>query len=62
MHQGSSGSRRIKADEVELEMPVVLEEFGSKLDKRCAPRRARHAGGARAGVHVVRSLCAEQFN
>ncbi len=26
---------RIQAAEEELEMPVVLEEFGSKLDKRC---------------------------
>ena len=30
---------RIQAAEEELEMPVVLEEFGSKLDKRCAHAR-----------------------
>ncbi len=29
---------RIQAAEEELEMPVVLEEFGSKLDKRCGRR------------------------
>ena len=29
---------RIQAAEEELEMPVVLEEFGSKLDKRCGQR------------------------
>lgn len=34
---------RIQAAEEELEMPVVLEEFGSKLDKRCGACRARHA-------------------
>ena len=30
---------RIQAAEEELEMPVVLEEFGSKLDKRCGHAR-----------------------
>ena len=34
---------RIQAAEEELEMPVVLEEFGSKLDKRCGACGAGHA-------------------
>ena len=47
---------RIQAAEEELEMPVVLEEFGSKLDKRWGPRAApcpalpvaQHRGACRA--------------
>ena len=44
---------RIQAAEEELEMPVVLEEFGSKLDKRCAPRHARPRRAMLHGGAVV---------
>ena len=44
---------RIQAAEEELEMPVVLEEFGSKLDKRCALCRNCHAGDIAQGCVLM---------
>ncbi len=48
---------RIQAAEEELEMPVVLEEFGSKLDKRCGRRPPSSCCGCASSLPVVAVPC-----